>query len=137
MVTFVLCLIFLSADFWTVKNVSGRLLVGLRWWNEVAEDGSSAWRFEALDAERQRELDPFEQRVFWGTLYGAPCVWAVLGILGAVRFKLDYLLIVALALAMTGANMLGYVKASREQSGKLGTVLSGLRMAAGGAKGLI
>ncbi len=25
----------LAFDFWTVKNVSGRLLVGLRWWNEV------------------------------------------------------------------------------------------------------
>jgi hypothetical protein len=28
----VLCVIFLSMDFWTVKNVTGRLLVGLRWW---------------------------------------------------------------------------------------------------------
>jgi hypothetical protein len=25
----------LAFDFWTVKNVTGRLLVGLRWWNEV------------------------------------------------------------------------------------------------------
>lgn len=25
----------LAFDFWTVKNVSGRLLVGLRWWNKV------------------------------------------------------------------------------------------------------
>ncbi len=30
-----------------VKNVTGRLLVGLRWWNE-ANDSGSAWRFEAL-----------------------------------------------------------------------------------------
>ena len=29
----VVCLV--SFDFWTVKNVTGRLLVGLRWWNEV------------------------------------------------------------------------------------------------------
>ena len=28
----VLCVISLSMDFWTVKNVTGRLLVGLRWW---------------------------------------------------------------------------------------------------------
>ena len=25
----------LALDFWTVKNVSGRLMVGLRWRNEV------------------------------------------------------------------------------------------------------
>ena len=29
------------------KNVTGRLLVGLRWWNE-ANDTGSAWRFETL-----------------------------------------------------------------------------------------
>ena len=36
---FVLVMLSLAADFWTVKNVSGRLLVGLRWWNEIKEDG--------------------------------------------------------------------------------------------------
>ena len=34
-----------------VKNVSGRFLVGLRWWHEVNEDGSSQWKFESLDEE--------------------------------------------------------------------------------------
>ena len=29
------------------KNVSGRLLVGLRWWNEVTDEGGN-WRFESL-----------------------------------------------------------------------------------------
>jgi hypothetical protein len=33
-------------DFWTVKNVTGRLLVGLRWWNYVDEEGKSIWVFE-------------------------------------------------------------------------------------------
>eukprot|EP01050_Picozoa_sp_SAG11_P010429 SAG11_NODE_1041_length_6056_cov_5.902468_6_plen_102_part_00 len=33
----VLCILLLAMDFWTVKNVSGRLLVGLRWWNEIME----------------------------------------------------------------------------------------------------
>jgi len=31
----VICIILLACDFWVVKNVSGRLLVGLRWWNKV------------------------------------------------------------------------------------------------------
>jgi len=33
----VLCILLLAFDFWTVKNVTGRLLVGLRWWNYVRE----------------------------------------------------------------------------------------------------
>jgi hypothetical protein len=45
-VGFVVIIILLSADFWTVKNVTGRLLVGLRWWNYVDEDGKSIWVFE-------------------------------------------------------------------------------------------
>lgn len=31
------------------KNISGRLLVGLRWWNEVKPDGSNEWIFESLE----------------------------------------------------------------------------------------
>jgi hypothetical protein len=33
--SFVMVTLLLAFDFWTVKNVTGRLLVGLRWWNEV------------------------------------------------------------------------------------------------------
>lgn len=33
---FVCIVLLLALDFWTVKNISGRLLVGLRWWNQVS-----------------------------------------------------------------------------------------------------
>ncbi len=29
------------------QNVTGRLLVGLRWWNDVKDDGSNIWIFES------------------------------------------------------------------------------------------
>merc|ERR1711971_1139108 len=44
---FVFVILCLACDFWTVKNVTGRLLVGLRWWNHVKDDGSSEWKFES------------------------------------------------------------------------------------------
>lgn len=31
--------IFAAIDFWIVKNVTGRLLVGLRWWVDFDEEG--------------------------------------------------------------------------------------------------
>lgn len=37
--TFIFVIIFSSLDFWVVKNITGRLLVGLRWWSESSEDG--------------------------------------------------------------------------------------------------
>ena len=36
-------------DFWTVKNVTGRLLVNLRWWSEIDDLGQEKWVFESND----------------------------------------------------------------------------------------
>ena len=43
---FVFVVIFSSLDFWFIKNVSGRILVGLRYWNEIKQDGSEVWVYE-------------------------------------------------------------------------------------------
>lgn len=45
--SFVFIVLLLSADFWTVKNITGRLLVGLRWWNYIDEEGKSIWVYES------------------------------------------------------------------------------------------
>lgn len=29
------------------QNITGRLMVGLRWWNQVDDDGQSRWVFES------------------------------------------------------------------------------------------
>jgi len=85
---------FLVCDFWTVKNVTGRyesikgssiefrwfqqlvgfarLLVGLRWWNEVMPDGSNRWVFESKP--ENRKVHPFDSLVFWTSLYVTPLV---------------------------------------------------------------
>ena len=55
---FVVCVLLLAFDFWTVKNVSGRLMVGLRWHSEVQDDGTTQWRFEAQEARPARPSPP-------------------------------------------------------------------------------
>lgn len=45
--SFVIIVILLSMDFWTVKNITGRLLAGLRYWNYVDDDGNNHWIFES------------------------------------------------------------------------------------------
>lgn len=50
-ILFAVTVFLLALDFWTVKNVSGRLLVGLRWWNEINADGESMWHYESLDQQ--------------------------------------------------------------------------------------
>lgn len=48
----VLVVVLLAADFWNTRNVAGRTLVGLRFWNQVDDDGESYWVFESRDPAR-------------------------------------------------------------------------------------
>lgn len=110
--TFVICIISIMLDFWTVKNVSGRLLVGLRYWNEVTDEGSN-WRFETLE-EGQREVNKKDKFVFWWSLYLTPCIWGVLGLIATLKFSFESLLVVAVAVVLSGANAVGFTKCSKD-----------------------
>ncbi len=50
--TYLVVILLGSADFWMTKNISGRVLVGLRWWNEVKEDGTEVWIFESKNESK-------------------------------------------------------------------------------------
>jgi hypothetical protein len=49
MICYIFVISLCAFDFWTVKNVTGRILVGLRWWSIIKEDGKEEWHFEALE----------------------------------------------------------------------------------------
>lgn len=89
--------------------MSGRLLVGLRWWNEVSETGGSDWKFESLE-EGQRGINKKDSFVFWTVLYVTPVVWGVLGFIALLKVNLEYLLLVIIAFLLSAANLLGYIK---------------------------
>eukprot|EP01040_Poterioochromonas_malhamensis_P012161 gene12159-13299_t len=122
---FVICIILIAFDFWTVKNVSGRLLVGLRWWSYVKEDGSNEWTFESL--EDMTEITYFDSRMFWGALYITPLLWCFLFIIGLLRLKFEYLPIDITAILLSAANILGYWKCSNSSKGgsKMSTFMEG------------
>ena len=114
---FVTCVLLLAFDFWTVKNVTGRLLVGLRWWNEVREDGSNIWIFESKpDTRAVNKTDSFW---FWSMLWATPVVWAVFGVAALFGLSFNYLLIVAVALSLSGANVVGYWKCQKDAAGRV------------------
>ncbi|KDD76652.1 DUF846 hypothetical protein [Helicosporidium sp. ATCC 50920] len=115
----------LVCDFWTVKNVSGRLLVGLRWWNEVSETGGSDWKFESL-GEGQRTVNKHDARIFWIILYATPPLWVLLGIVALLKLNFDYLLLVVIATLLSAANLAGYLKCSKAAQAQLKGVTTGL-----------
>lgn len=83
---FIFTLLLLSADFYYLKNIAGRRLVGLRWWNEVdTNSGDSKWVFESSDPN-VRTVTATDKRFFWLSLYITPALWVGLAILAIVRF---------------------------------------------------
>ncbi|KAG9289165.1 hypothetical protein G9A89_022474 [Geosiphon pyriformis] len=116
---FITCVLLLSFDFWTVKNVTGRLLVGLRWWNDIQEDGKNVWMFESRDPSRP--VNPTDSRIFWISLYVTFVLWAICGFLSLIRFDTKWLLIVAVALTLNFANVLGYTQCDKDAKRKWAT----------------
>jgi len=83
---FILTLLLLSIDFYYLKNIAGRRLVGLRWWNEVnTGTGDSHWVFESAPADRQ--ANPTDKRFFWLSMYVVPALWVGLAILAILRLQ--------------------------------------------------
>ncbi|XP_075225994.1 putative Golgi apparatus membrane protein-like protein CG5021 isoform X2 [Lycorma delicatula] len=111
--TFVIIVLLLSMDFWTVKNITGRLMVGLRWWNYVDDEGTSHWVFES----RKNRIHPSEAGIFWTALIGVPVLWLLLFPIALFTFKFKWLLLVCIALALNGANLYGYTKCKLGSSG--------------------
>jgi len=122
--SFVCIILLLSADFWTVKNITGRLLVGLRWWNYVDDDGKSHWVFEARKGSPQGRVNPHESRMFWMALILCPGMWCIFFIVALFALKFKWLLLVMIALTLNGANLYGYIKCKFGTKENLSSVTS-------------
>ncbi|XP_040173331.1 uncharacterized Golgi apparatus membrane protein-like protein CG5021 isoform X1 [Anopheles arabiensis] len=107
--SFVFVVLMLSADFWTVKNITGRLLVGLRWWNYVDDKGVSNWIFETK-GQSSSNLNYAEKQIFWIALIACPIVWTGFFVIAMFGLKFKWMLLVLIALVLNGANLYGYIK---------------------------
>ncbi|KAI9680050.1 MAG: Golgi apparatus membrane protein tvp23 [Caeruleum heppii] len=119
---FILTILLLAADFYYLKNIAGRRLVGLRWWNEVdASTGNSHWVFESGDpaassvgqAAGVRAPNATDKRFFWMGLYVQPVLWVALAVLAVVRLQFIWLTLVAIALVLTITNTLAFSRCDK------------------------
>jgi hypothetical protein len=91
---FIITIILLAVDFYYLKNIAGRRLVGLRWWNEVdTATGDSRWVFESADPET-RQINATDKRFFWIALYAQPVLWILLAIVALVGLEFIWLTLV-------------------------------------------
>lgn len=136
-VSTVAVVVLLAMDFWNCRNVAGRRLVGLRFWNQVDEDGESFWVFESRDPSRP--ANPIDSRMFWIALYAFPLFWLVLLFVSFLKFNLSFIPIVILALIFNVTNVVGFTYADRDakQRWASGVASAGWNMGLGGIGGTI
>lgn len=123
---FIITMLLLAGDFYYLKNIAGRRLVGLRWWNEVdSQTGESHWVFESSEPGT-KIINPTDSRFFWLAIYLQPLLWVSLAILAMVRFKVIWLPLVAIALALTITNSLAFSRCDKfsQASNLAGSALS-------------
>merc|ERR1719369_2497141 len=112
---FIPVMLLLSADFWVVKNVSGRLLAGLRWWSVVNEEGQLNWKYESWSQEERSLAQSGEATYFWASLLGVEALWLLLATICVFSLSLKWLLLCCMALSLNTANLLGYTRARMGQ----------------------
>ncbi|CAE7188603.1 unnamed protein product [Rhizoctonia solani] len=95
----VVVVVLLAMDFWNCRNVAGRRLVGLRFWNQVDEDGESYWVFESRDPSRP--ANPIDSKMFWTALYVFPVLWILLFIVSLLKFNISFVPKSPLPLSLT------------------------------------
>ncbi|KAI2621806.1 DUF846-domain-containing protein [Hypoxylon sp. NC1633] len=112
---FIITILLLAADFYYLKNIAGRRLVGLRWWNEVdPSTGDSRWVFESSDpATSTRPVNATDGRFFWLAIYAQPVLWVVLAIFAVFWLKFMWLPLVAIALVLTITNSLAFSRCDK------------------------
>jgi hypothetical protein len=132
---FISVTLLLAADFWAVKNVTGRLLVGLRWWNRMREDGQNEWIFES--SPTHADVPALDRRVFWWSLYLAPSLFSLFFVAAFLSLSWDWALVAAMAAGLTGANLIGYIRCSSDAQKRIqatlaaGSAFGGFPLAAG------
>ena len=53
--TFIMVVLLAAFDFWTVKNVTGRLLVNMRWHSEIDKWGNERWHYESDQSRKEQQ----------------------------------------------------------------------------------
>lgn len=112
-IAFSVILLLAVVDFWVTKNISGRLLVGLRWWNQVDEDGTSRWIFEALEDHQKVRISYMEMMIFWGVSMATPIVWFGAIFLALLFQGINYIILAIICLVLSAMNLIGFIMCAR------------------------
>ena len=100
-------------DFWMTKNISGRFLAGLRWYNLLkSETNTEIWVFEG---KKENDSNMINRSIFWYSLYINDIIWIVLFIWEFIRLRFDWSFICLILIIFSFTNTYGFYKSSKNQ----------------------
>jgi hypothetical protein len=103
-----------ALDFWIVKNLAGRLLVGLRWWIDFDEKGDEIWKFECKVDERSNSSA--SDKAFWWTLVLFSLIWVLFSVINILKLDLTQITICIFCTTLLIFNLYSYYRCSKVQS---------------------
>ena len=102
-----------ACDFWITKNISGRFLAGLRWYNLLKlETNTEIWVFEG---KKENDSNMINRSIFWYSLYINDIIWIVLFIWEFIRLRFDWSFICLILIIFSFTNTYGFYKSSKIQ----------------------
>ncbi|SCV00452.1 LAME_0G09824g1_1 [Lachancea meyersii CBS 8951] len=111
---FITVLLLLAGDFYITKNITGRKLVQLRWWYDSVDSEEGPLSFESYKQYAPGPpVNPIDSKLFWLSTYAAPVVWIVFGVMCLLQAKVLYLILIAMAICLTGWNAHGFRKCNQ------------------------
>lgn len=117
---FISTLIIACMDFWFVKNIAGRYMLGMRWWNGDDELGREGWVFDSYDNEDC--ATDFDRFIFWVCLRCSIIFWLVMLITKILSFSLFWGIVVAIIFLLNLTNYYGYSMCYKEQAKKIESI---------------
>ncbi|EAS03866.2 FAM18-like protein (macronuclear) [Tetrahymena thermophila SB210] len=115
---FISVVLLMSFDFWTVKNITGRLLVGLRWWSDYDEEGNEIWRFESPDL-RKFKANLVDKSFFWTSQLAITIFWIFFLVKNIISFGFYWGVLDFIGFTLSSVNLYGFYKCSGEHQDKV------------------
>ena len=79
----------MSFDFWVTKNLTGKKLVGLRWFSQISETGEEEWIFESRSVNRKAHAGNI--MVFWISQIVFMVFWIFVFIVNIITLSLFWI----------------------------------------------
>jgi len=109
-------------DFWISKNISGRYLVGLRWWStHNDETGEEEWDFESYDFDLN--FSQIDTTVFWWGICAHTIFWAIMFAIKVLGLNFLWGLLTFIGILLNGTNVWAFYKCSQHHKEKMMNLL--------------